>query len=343
LKRALPIGEKLVAEFPLTVRYAEHLSTLLHNWADLLRNTDRLKEAETAYRRSLTVQEKLVKDAPQRPDFRRGLATTYSSLGTLLSGDAARLNDADDAYQRALAIREELAKQSPQSGEDQSGLAAIQNNLALLHRQRGQLAEARKLFEQAIIRQQSALRSNPKNVKYRSFLRNHYWKLAETLVEQGEHGPAISFFQEALGLTPDDPDVLNGLAWLLATCPEPGFRDSQRAVELAQKAVAGAPEVAGLHNTLGIAQYRAGKWQDAIASLERSITLAGHADGYDLFFLAMSRWQIGERDQARNDFAAAVDWTDKNKANDEELKRFRTEAEALPGIKTEPAAKPPMK
>lgn len=60
----------------------------------------------------------------------------------------------------------------------------------------------------------------------------------------------------------------------------------------------------------------------------------------------MAHWQLGEKDKAREWYDKAVQWMDKNKPQDEELKRFRSEAEELLGIKTvnpakeRPATKP---
>jgi hypothetical protein len=52
----------------------------------------------------------------------------------------------------------------------------------------------------------------------------------------------------------------------------------------------------------------------------------------DFFFLAMAHWQLGEKDEARKYYDKAVAWMDKNKPDDEELRRFRAEAAALLGV-----------
>jgi hypothetical protein len=51
----------------------------------------------------------------------------------------------------------------------------------------------------------------------------------------------------------------------------------------------------------------------------------------------MASWQLGEKQQARQRFAEAVAWMDKNRPNDKELLRFRAEAAALLGIQDAPA------
>ena len=49
----------------------------------------------------------------------------------------------------------------------------------------------------------------------------------------------------------------------------------------------------------------------------------------DWFFLAMAHWRLGDQAQARQWFDQAVKWMDKYQPKNEELGRFRAEAEAL--------------
>src|SRR5262249_39578799 len=81
-------------------------------------------------------------------------------------------------------------------------------------------------------------------------------------------------------------DQWRKLAWFLATAPNPKVRDGNRAVGLAKKAVELAPKDGICWNTLGVAHYRAGQWQDAVTALERSIKLRNGGDSLDWFFLA---------------------------------------------------------
>jgi tetratricopeptide (TPR) repeat protein len=52
----------------------------------------------------------------------------------------------------------------------------------------------------------------------------------------GEHESAVADFAKALSLEPEDSPLLNNYAWVLATSPDDGVRDGQRAIELAKKA-----------------------------------------------------------------------------------------------------------
>ena len=82
-------------------------------------------------------------------------------------------------------------------------------------------------------------------------------------------------------------------------------------------------------NTLGAAHVRAGDWKGAVVALKRSMDLRKGGDAHDWFFLAMAHWRAGAKDRARVWFDKAVAWTDANRPGDQELVRFRAEAEAL--------------
>src|SRR5690606_36200686 len=52
----------------------------------------------------------------------------------------------------------------------------------------------------------------------------------------GKQAEAIADYERALKINPDDPGILNNLAWVLATSPRDELRDGKRAIELASKA-----------------------------------------------------------------------------------------------------------
>ncbi len=121
----------------------------------------------------------------------------------------------------------------------------------------------------------------------------------------------------------------NNLAWSLAICPDSRLRNPRRAVALAQAIVRAAPRDVRFHNTLGVAYYRVGDWDSALAELQRSTELRAGGNSFDWFFLAMSCWQRGEHDRARAWLQKAKDRMDKNAPENRELVRFRSEAAGL--------------
>jgi tetratricopeptide (TPR) repeat protein len=150
-----------------------------------------------------------------------------------------------------------------------------------------------------------------------------------------QHDKAIADFSKAVEADPKNPALLNRLAWLLATCPDRKFLDARQAVALAKKAVELAPAEGNFWNTLGVAQYRARSWNEAVAALEKSTKLHKGSNSFDWFFLAMAHWQLGEKEKARDWYDKAAQWMDKNQPNNEELGRFRAEAAELLGRKEE--------
>jgi hypothetical protein len=52
-------------------------------------------------------------------------------------------------------------------------------------------------------------------------------------------------------------------------------------------------------------------------------------DHFHRFFLAMAYWQCGEKDKALQTYEDGVRWMEANRPENEELRRFRAEAEAL--------------
>src|SRR5262249_12513834 len=144
---------------------------------------------------------------------------------------------------------------------------------------------------------------------------------------------AIGDYSRVVEMRPKNPVAHNDLARLLTTCPDAKFRDPARAVKLARKAVELVPKEGGFWNTLGISQYRAGDWKACIDAMNKSIELGKAGDSYDWFFLAMAKWKLGDKEAARKHYDQAVRWMDRNQPKNEELARFRAEAEELLELK----------
>jgi protein O-GlcNAc transferase len=139
-----------------------------------------------------------------QPDY----AMAYYNLAKALAeqGDAAR---AVELYRTAVEL-------------DPNHVDA-HNNLANLLSARGEVEEAISHYERALsLRPDNAATHN---------------NLAWVLEGEGRWNEALLHFQEALRLRPDLASSLIGLSWILATHPEEGRRDPERALELAERAL----------------------------------------------------------------------------------------------------------
>ena len=88
-----------------------------------------------------------------------------------------------------------------------------------------------------------------------------------------------------------------------------------------------------------MARYRAGDWKAALASLSETVRSPDGRGNGSGFFLAMAHWQLGEKEKARTGYDQAVQWMEKNQPQNEELRRFRTEAAELLGVREEVRSK----
>jgi Flp pilus assembly protein TadD len=103
----------------------------------------------------------------------------------------------------------------------------------------------------------------------------HQRNLADTLAEGQQVSEAIHHYREALRLKPDHVLVINNLAWLRATAPQPEWRDGKEAVALAEQACS----LTGRRNpsflgTLAAAYAEAGRFPEAVATIQEAMKVA---------------------------------------------------------------------
>jgi tetratricopeptide (TPR) repeat protein len=123
-RAAVAIREKLIGEFPDQAEYGRRASIEFSILGKLLWCLGRLREAETALRRSIEISSKFVRQMPGEPHYRICLAAGTYHLGKLLH-ENKRLDEAVQAFDEALAIYEELASESPSSAQYKRRLGLI--------------------------------------------------------------------------------------------------------------------------------------------------------------------------------------------------------------------------
>ncbi len=162
--------------------------------------------------------------------------------------------------------------------------------------------------------------------------------LAFALRERQRNEEADEVLREATDALSESPSGLNHLAWRLATHPMAEFQQPCRSVEMAIRSVALAPDVQKYWNaqrywnTLGVAQYRCGDYDAAVASLTRSVELPAGENGYNYVLLAMAYWQLGDEDTSMGYYQRAQEWTENHLLGDGQLRSFLAEAARLLGM-----------
>jgi tetratricopeptide (TPR) repeat protein len=156
-------------------------------------------------------------------------------------------------------------------------------------------------------------RAAPESLETYDLLARSHEHLGRCLIALGRPDEALESRRQAerlraavAGASPSDPqavqswaDSLNDLAWLLANGPDPALRAGAEAVAPAEQAVILDPGRATFWNTLGVAYYRCGRLEDAVATLAHAATLDDDGSaGYTHLFLAMAHHDRGDRIQA---------------------------------------------
>jgi serine/threonine protein kinase len=308
-------------------RGPDHPDTLasMNNLANSYHALGRLADALQLREETLALRRR--KLGPNHPDTlgsMNNLATSYDALGR--HADALRLRE------------ETLELRKAKLGPDHADTLASLNNLAISYRILDRHAEAIKLLEETLPRMKAKV--GPGNPRTLACMHN----LADSYHALDRDGEALPLYDATLAQAKDklgenNPKTLlvtNNLAWSLATADDVKFRDPARAVELAAKAAQLSPMSPDFSSTLGVARYRAGDWKQAGVDLEKAIGLRSLDDPRNAnasYFLAMTRWQLGDPSRARQWFDKATAWMDRCNTRKGELRRFRAEAAQLLGVK----------
>jgi tetratricopeptide (TPR) repeat protein len=100
----------------------------------------------------------------------------------------------------------------------------------------------------------------------------------------------------------EDSEQLNLSAWLVVRRRQANPDEYAQALEQAEAALRAAPDNGNILNTLGVAQYRMGRYAQALETLTKSEKLNATESGShpdDLAFLAMARHRLGRKDEAQ--------------------------------------------
>lgn len=240
---------------------------------------------------SLELWERAVETYEEMGDAHPLKRTAEIRLGVLLD----QLERPEEADSHLLALIE----------EDPSDLEAI-NTFGTVLRFRRDFESAADVYTQGI-----DTIEEPSSEHWRLFYqrgiayeRTDRWPLAE------------ADFLRALELFPDQPDVLNYLAYTWVDRGE----NLDRSVEMLERAVEMRPESGYIVDSLGWVYFRLGRFEEAVEQLERAVTLdPTQAVIHD--HLGDAYWMVGRRLEARFQWSHARDLDETDEVDDDAIQR----------------------
>jgi tetratricopeptide (TPR) repeat protein len=269
----------------------------LLNLGNVLKNQGRLDESLQMYRKALQINPEYVA-ALENVGITLFLQRKYDEAMTYYRNAITLKPDTVAAYQGLSSALEAKGQVDDAIEVCREGLHFRPDN-AQLHNQLGFVLEKKGRFQESLIEKQEALRLTPDNPDL-------IHGLGTVLSKLGRFEDAAEAFRNSLAQNPGNSYPLNALAWLLVTAPDHRKRNPEEALKLARKGVEEGPDIATNYNTLGLAEYRNGLYEQAIATLNKSIEMNKGTDPSDFFFLAMALTQRGDRTEADRLFERGV-------------------------------------
>ena len=269
-----------------------------------------------------------------------------------------RPNHAKSHFNRGVTLSE--LRRNEEALESIDRAIALDPELGRAHSQRGLLLLRLERFEEAVEAYEVAIARLPDDQQSQH---NHSYALAalgraeealasaerahaldpndgrpyhvrgQALDQLGRHEEAIVALERAMELGCVTPFALRVVAWHYAAALDPAERDPERAVPLATRATELEPGNWGHWLTLGLALYRAGKWQESLEALQKSVKVHGRPTAEAKLLLAMAHTRLGHPEAiARSHYDPVAAWMDEKRPDLELLWSLLAEAEEVLGI-----------
>ena len=337
--------EKTIEEYELLMRlrpgvpdYQLWRAFVLYHLAGLLHENGDLSAADDYVQQSIIAMMEVNKVHGLQYSSYKELATAHLLLGQV-DRDAGRLDDAREALESALGISEQLVGELslPEHAEYHEQNAVLRSHYGQTLAQSGELEAAVAQLEEAAKTINQVVQHHRDVPQYRLVAAHVQRHLGETLQALDRTAAAEQAVAKSVKLwevaerDAPTPQTRNEFARFLIHCEVESVRDGPRAAQLASQAHQAAEENHHYRKTLGAAYYRTGQWELCRQTLA---SIPSDPDGYAAFFVAMTHWELGDRDKSRAAFELAESRFN-NRLGNRILQSVRAEATALLSTESE--------
>lgn len=190
-----------MTRFQSETRYRQQFGACQSTLGTMYVSQLRLAEGERAFRRSVEIHERVVREEPLNREFRRALAGTLSNLGTTLSAEGKQA-EGQPVFLRSLEVSQKLVYECPSDGILQEQLIitriALSDDLA----KRGLKGAAEKEMLRICFDQQRLATEFPRSPKYAVELAASHAALAKFAQERKDWITAQREYERALAANP---------------------------------------------------------------------------------------------------------------------------------------------
>jgi serine/threonine protein kinase/tetratricopeptide (TPR) repeat protein len=338
LEKAIALREGIAKRFSATALYRRELATS-HRLLGGFMIRVRRGPIEPHITRARELGEQLCRDNPDDPDLRNDLGYTLREIAAahMNLGDLAA---AEPLSRRAWAIVDDLVTRYPTRPQYQVQLGWAGWNLCGLLLATGRPEEVPQIASRTMAIYEGLSNELPDQAGYR-YGRVHMSCLqARGFIQSGKLAEAQTILARLEAMV-DSKLTADSLCWIatdLAQREHVGAIPPSRILELAARAFRTDENFFFCWQVLGMARYRAGQWDAAIAALERANELEGDpGSAFNGFFLAMAYQRKGDAARARDWYDRSVAWVIQHKSDDKRLPKYRAEAATVLGLKDLPA------
>jgi serine/threonine protein kinase len=344
LKTAREILVNLVTETPASEVCLVKLTRICGDLGTVYARGGKLTLAEGCFREALLWGEQAMQVAPENPFHQQRLATVEGNLGKVLD-NLGQPEEGEKHLSQAVRFQEKLVTRKP-SPTHRACLANLYRDVGLHQRKSSQLKEAAATQQKAVDLWSLLQKDFPHVPDYAQSYARVLLFSGKDLMALGRDRTALEQLSEAERLYerlvndfPKIKDYARELAWccadrawLLAASNNPEVRRPAAAVAPAKRAVALEAQDSKNWAILGMAYYRAEQWQAALLPLVEAGKRPVAPERIDLYFLAMTYWKLGNKEEARKSYGQAETWRLQHLPARPELPGLGREAAQLLGI-----------